>query len=73
MVMRSATAAAPGPTTPAASSSARKGHDTPASLRLPADTTLEFARELLHFLNGGSGRGTVRLVIDEEGMALERV
>lgn len=42
-------------------------------LRLPGTITIEFAKSLLDFLNARSERSSFRLVIDEDGLALERM
>ena len=44
-----------------------------ASLLLPKDMTLEFARSLLAFMNASGSRASYRLVIEEYDMLLERV
>jgi hypothetical protein len=46
--------------------------DENRALRIPQGVEIEFARALVAFLNGVIGKHSIRLVMDEEGLLLER-
>ena len=50
----------------------RLGGGGATSIRLPSVISLELARTLLDFLNARRGEKSFRLVIDEDGLMLER-